>query len=251
MKILGVIPARYASTRFPGKPLAMIQGSTMINRVYNQVLKAEKIDRVVVATDDERIFDHVKEFGGQAIMTCKGHENGTSRCAEAVEILEKENPGFRFDVVINIQGDEPFIDPFQIDKVAAIFEKNKTVQIGTLIKPIGNPKDLFNPNVVKAVPGKNRNVLYFSRQAIPFLRGVPEEKWLERAAYYKHIGIYGYRVDILGKLVRLHPGKLEKAEKLEQLRWLENGYSVKAEITDFESISVDTPEDLSKINNNR
>ncbi len=250
MKILGVIPARYASTRFPGKPLAMIQGSTMVNRVYNQVLKAEKIDRVVVATDNDRIFDHVKEFGGQAIMTCKGHENGTSRCAEAVEILEKENPGLRFDVVINIQGDEPFIDPLQIDRVAGIFE-DKAAQTGTLVKQIDKQDILFNPNVVKVVLGKNGNVLYFSRQAIPFLRDLPEDKWLKKAVFYKHIGIYGYRVEILEKLVRLHPGKLEKAEKLEQLRWLENGYSIKAEITDFESISIDTPEDLSKINNNR
>ena len=250
MKILGVIPARYASSRFPGKPLAMIDGITMIRRVHDQVLKAGSVDAVVVATDDYRIFDHVREFGGQVVMTCKSLKNGTERCAETIEILGHRSPPQRFDVIINIQGDEPFIDPGQIDKVAAVFE-NENVQIGTLVKAIDNSGDLSDPNVVKAVLDKNNNVLYFSRQTVPYLRDVPEEKWLTTATFYKHIGIYGYRADILQKLTDLPEGKLEKAEKLEQLRWLENGYAVRAEITDIESISIDTPEDLSKINNNR
>ncbi len=250
MKILGVIPARYASTRFPGKPLAMVQGKSMISRVYDQVLKADRVDQVIVATDDARIFDHVREFGGQVVMTCKIHENGTERCAETAEILEYRNPPLVFDVVINIQGDEPFIDPGQIDKVAALFE-NENVLIGTLISRIKTNEDLLNPGVVKTVLGENSDVLYFSRQPVPFLRDVPVDKWLEKTAFYKHIGIYGYRRQVLKKLVGLPPGKLERAEKLEQLRWLENGYAIRAEITEMESISIDTPEDLSKINNNR
>ena len=250
MKILGVIPARYASTRFPGKPLAMIDGIPMIQRVYDQVLKAERVDAVVVATDDHRIFDLVREFGGEVVMTCKSHKNGTSRCAETAEILGHRSPPQRFDVVINIQGDEPFIDPGQIDKVAAVFE-SEDVQIGTLVKAIDREDDLFNPNVVKAILGDKGDVLYFSRQAVPYLRDVPKEKWLSEMTFYKHIGIYGYRADILEKLADLPEGKLEKAEKLEQLRWLENGYAIRAEITELESVSIDTPEDLSKINNNR
>lgn len=248
MKILGIIPARFSSARFPGKPLALINGKTMIRRVYEQSEKAATIDKVVVATDDARIYDHVKDFGGQVVMTFVSHQNGTSRCAEVIEILETTGQHLQFDVVINIQGDEPYIDPLQIDKVAGIFD-DPTAQIGTLVKKITGKDDLFNPNVVKAVFDNNRNALYFSRQPIPFLRDIPQEEWGVKNRFYKHIGIYGYRTEILKKLVDLPPAPLEKSEKLEQLRWLENDYPVKVEITDRESIAVDTPDDLSKFNN--
>ena len=250
MKILGVIPARYQSSRFPGKPLAMIGGKSMIQRVYHQVQQSAAVDYVVVATDDARIFDHVRQFGGQVVMTCKSLENGTERSAEAAEILEYRDPPLIFDVVINIQGDEPFIEPAQIDRLASLF-RDESVEIGTLISPIKSGDDLFDPGVVKAVPAINGNVLYFSRQPIPYLRDVPNEKWTGKHVFYRHIGIYGYRRAVLKKLVELPAGKYERAEKLEQLRWLENGYAIRAEITEFESISIDTPEDLSKINNNR
>lgn len=249
MKILVIIPARFASTRFPGKPLAMIKGMTMIRRVYGQAEKAAKIAKVVVATDDARIYDHVKDFGGQVVMTRVSHQNGTSRCAEVVEIFETSGLHLQFDVVINVQGDEPYIHPLQIDKVAGIFD-DPAARIGTLVKQISGRNDLFNPNVVKVVFDNNRNAIYFSRQPIPFLRDVPQEEWAAENGFYKHIGIYGYRTEILKKLVGLPPARLEKAEKLEQLRWLENGFPVKVEITDSESIAVDTREDLSKFNNN-
>lgn len=250
MKILGIIPSRYASTRFPGKPLADVQGKSMISRVYEQAGRSESLSDLIVATDDQRIFDHVKSFNGSVVMTAADHKNGTSRCQETVELLRQKNPGLIYDAVVNIQGDEPFIDPVQIDSVCELMKLQGT-EIATLVKKIESHGELFNPNVVKVAAGLSGRALYFSRNAIPFLRDYPEEKWTEHHVYYKHIGIYAYRTDVLARLVNLEPGRLEKAEKLEQLRWLENGYQIMVEQTDFESIAIDTPEDLSKINNNR
>ena len=246
MNLLGIIPARYQSTRFPGKPLAMIHGKSMIRRVYEQATKAKSLSRVIVATDDAKIFDHVKQFGGEVMMTKTSHTNGTSRCQEVLQKLEKENPDFKTDAVINIQGDEPYIKPEQIDELASLFTDSKT-DIATLVKMIDSYDDLFDTNTVKAVLNINGFALFFSRQAIPFNRDEAMINWLNTGSYYKHLGIYGYRSDVLNRLVLLEPSPLEKLEKLEQLRWLENGYRIKAAITDFDSISVDTPEDLNKL----
>jgi 3-deoxy-manno-octulosonate cytidylyltransferase (CMP-KDO synthetase) len=248
MAVLGIIPARYASTRFPGKPLARIHGKSMIRRVYEQCLLAGKPDKIVVATDDERIFNHVRGFGGEVVMTGQQHPNGTSRCAEALSIIEKET-GKTIDFVINIQGDEPYINPAQIDKVASLLEK-APVHIATLGRKIGGKEDLFDPNVVKLVTNKDHKALYFSRQPVPYVRDAENDQWPLKADFYKHIGIYGYKRDVLQEIVRLSPGKLEIAERLEQLRWMENGYDVYVDFTDFDSISVDTPDDLLKFTNN-
>lgn len=247
MKILGIIPSRYASTRFPGKPLAMINGKSMVQRVYEQAKKSKLLTKVVVATDDQRIYDHVVDFGGEVLMTGDYHLNGTTRCYEVIEILK--NSGEHFDVVINIQGDEPMIDPANIDRVANLF-KDKDTQIATLVKEITSTEDLFNNNVVKAVLANNGKAIYFSRQAIPFARSQNNDSWLDENTYFKHIGIYGYGASVLEKIVDLPVGKLEKAESLEQLRWIENNYTIKADITDFESIGIDTPEDLNKLETN-
>ncbi len=248
MAVLGIIPARYASTRFPGKPLARIHGKSMIRRVYEQCLLAEKPDKIIVATDDERIFNHVRDFGGEVVMTGQEHPNGTSRCAEALSIIEKET-GKTIDFVINIQGDEPYINPAQIDKVASLLEK-APVHIATLGRKIGEKEDLFDPNVVKLVTNRDHKALYFSRQPVPYVRDAENDQWPLKADFYKHIGIYGYKRDVLQEIVRLSPGKLEIAERLEQLRWMENGYDVYVDFTDFDSISVDTPDDLLKFTNN-
>ncbi|MCF6170875.1 MAG: 3-deoxy-manno-octulosonate cytidylyltransferase [Bacteroidales bacterium] len=243
MKTLGIIPARYASSRFPGKPLAIIGGKSMIHRVYDQACRAGALDRVVVATDDPRIFKHVEGFGGQVVMTAEDHPNGTSRCREVVA-QSQEN----YDVVVNIQGDEPFIDPQQIDQLADRFA-NTAVDIATLVKKIDATEELFSPNVVKVVFDKEKKALFFSRQPIPFLRGIPQENWMEHHDFFKHIGIYAYRQSVLEKIVRLGPSKLEQAENLEQLRWLGNGYRIHLGITEKEGVSVDTPEDLLKLTN--
>ncbi len=247
MVILGIIPARYASTRFPGKPLARINGKSMIRRVYEQCLLAEKPDKIIVATDDERIFRHVREFGGEAVMTAEDHSNGTSRCAEALDIIEKET-GKIFKGIVNIQGDEPYINPAQIDKIAGLLEK-PAVQIATLGKKIDLKETLFDPNIVKVATGRKGKALYFSRQPIPHVRSADEGQWLEKTDFYKHIGIYGYKREVLKEIVALPPGRLEMAERLEQLRWMENGYDIVVDFTEFDSISVDTPEDLSKFTN--
>lgn len=249
MNVLGLIPARFASTRFPGKPLVMIDGKSMIQRVYEQALKAKSLEKVFVATDDSRIYDHVKTFGGQVLMTSPDHPNGTARCLEAFEMV---NVKYRdhFGLIINIQGDEPYIDPSQLDKVASLFIEPST-QIGTLVKKITSNLELFDPNVVKAVFGAHGDALYFSRQTIPYLRDTIKEKWLETTDFYKHIGIYAYRPDVLKKIAHLAEGKLEKSEKLEQLRWLEQNMKVRVEITESESVAIDTPDDLLKLSNNR
>jgi len=239
-KILGVIPARYASTRFPGKPLIDIDGKSMIQRVYEQALKTEKLDEVVVATDDERILMHVRAFGGRAILTADTHQSGTDRCAEVAQKL----PGF--DIIINIQGDEPFIDPKQIDMVCSCFTFADTV-LATLVKPITTEEELFNINSPKVVLNKLSEAIYFSRATIPFVRGQEQQNWLTSNQFYKHIGIYGYRIDTLQTITQLPVSTLEKTEALEQLRWIENGYRIKVAITDIETTAIDTPEDLQKI----
>ncbi len=246
MKILGVIPSRYASSRFPGKPLADLCGKSMVRRVYEQCVGAEVLNKVVVATDDDRIDKHVKNFGGNCIMTSPNHLNGTSRCLEVVERLEKT--GETFDVVINIQGDEPFIEPDQIEQLAEMFQSTET-QIASLIHRIDKPEELWSPHVVKVVRKLNGDALYFSRQAIPFLRDEKTDDWLKQALFFKHLGIYAFRVEVLKQITRLKASALEQAEKLEQLRWLENGYSIKLGITDYEGVGVDTPDDLAKLIN--
>lgn len=248
MNILGVIPARYESTRFPGKPLALINGKTMIQRVYEQVIKTSKITDVIIATDDIRIMENVSGFGGKAMLTSKSHLNGTSRCYEVFEKANSQNPDF-YDAVINIQGDEPFIEPEQINQVCDILIKKKS-GIATLAKKIDNVDDLFNPNIVKIVFGVSGSALYFSRSPIPFLRAYEKDVWLKHADYYKHIGIYGFIKSTLHEIIRMKPGRLESMESLEQLRWLENGVKITIDITDFESIGIDTPEDLKKLINN-
>ncbi len=241
MSILGIIPARFASTRFPGKPLTVINGKTMIRRVYEQASASKKLQQVVVATDDDRIADEVRSFGGSVIMTSDQHRSGTDRCAETVLKSAGE-----WNVVINIQGDEPFIQPAQIDLLAELFS-DPEVEIGTLVKKLSDPTDLDNPNTMKVVLDAKNNGMYFSRSAIPFVRGAERSEWLKHHFFYKHIGIYGYRKDVLLQLTKLIPGKLEIAESLEQLRWLENGYKIRTAFTEMETISIDTPEDLGKL----
>ncbi len=241
MKIIGIIPARYASTRFPAKPLVDIAGKSMIERVYLQAKKSKTLTDVVVATDDERIVLHVKSFGGKVVMTSEMHQSGTDRCFEAVNTFCPDA-----DLVINIQGDEPFIQPEQIDLVASCFRSADT-QIATLVKIIKTEEELFNVNIPKVVLNAQKEAMLFSRQTIPAIRGKEEQEWLKNFTFYKHIGIYAYRTSILNEITRLKPSSLELAESLEQLRWLENGYKIKVELTDFESVAVDTPEDLKKL----
>lgn len=240
MNILGIIPARYGSTRFPAKPLTLIDGKPMVQRVYEQASQAKRLQDVVVATDHQEIFDCVKGFGGVAHMTSKKHESGTDRCAE-VALAWKT----KIDYVINIQGDEPFIAPDQIDLLASLF--NGQIELATLIKKIDNIDHLTSPNVVKVIKDKNSNAIYFSRSPLPFQRIADKDQWLGKHLYYKHIGMYGYRVDILKDITKLPVSELEKAESLEQLRWIENGYVIKTAETSIESLSIDTPEDLQRM----
>lgn len=240
--IAGIIPARYASSRFPGKPLINIGGKTMIQRVYEQACQAKTLKTVIVATDDERIYQHVQDFGGNVVMTSPNHPSGTDRCYEAYTLSGMKD----IDAIVNIQGDEPFIQPEQIDLLCSIFD-SREVQLGTLVKKLKDAADLNNPNAMKVVLNKDKEALYFSRSPIPYLRNHPQEKWLDNHTFYKHIGIYAYRTDVLQQIVQLPPSSLELAESLEQLRWLENGYIIKVAVTDYESISVDTPEDLEKL----
>jgi 3-deoxy-manno-octulosonate cytidylyltransferase (CMP-KDO synthetase) len=240
VQILGIIPARYASTRFPAKALADIGGKSMIQRVYEQSVQAGKLSHVIVATDDERILEHVFAFGGQAVMTSTSHQSGTDRCFEALTKTEGN-----YDYVINIQGDEPFISPEPIDSLAE--ELDGQTELATLVKIIDSDDLLFNVNVPKAVLNVRREVMYFSRQTIPYLRNHENDQWLSNHVFYKHIGIYAYRTDVLEALTQLPVSALEKAESLEQLRWLENGYAIKAVITSDDSHGVDTPEDLKKV----
>ena len=239
MKVVGIIPARYASTRFPGKPLALIKGKPMIQRVYEQALKA-KLDAVVVATDDARIADAVMDFGGQYVMTSPNHRSGTDRCREALDLLENQ-----YDAVINIQGDEPFIDPAQINLLVDLISREDT-ELASLAKRIDDEDDLFSPNAVKVVMDNEGKALYFSRNPIPFMRNVEKSDWLKKGAFYQHIGIYAYKSDALRQVAELQPTALEMAESLEQLRWLENGLSVRMAVTQSQNVSIDTLSDLAK-----
>ncbi len=239
MRVVAIIPARYASTRFPGKPLAQLGGKSVIQRVYEQVSLA--VDDVVVATDDERIEQAVLAFGGRVVMTSAEHRSGTDRCYEAYTNLGEE-----FDIVINVQGDEPFIRVSQIESLKECFNRDD-VDIATLVKPFTEDDGLAaleNPNSPKVVVDASSRALYFSRSVVPYLRGVEREEWLQRHTFYKHIGMYGFRSQTLAQVTSLQAGVLEMAESLEQLRWLENGYKIGVGITDIATIGIDTPADL-------
>jgi len=247
-KILGIIPARYASTRFPAKSLIDIGGKSMIQRVYEQAIKASSLATVVVATDDDRIFNHVLSFGGEVVMTSTKHPSGTDRCFETFQIVsrkERKKQGKRYrkyDYVINIQGDEPFIQPEQIDILASCLTEK--TELATLVKRIEDEATLFNPNTPKVVFDNNHEAIYFTRQTVPYLRGIEKEKWLDTHNYFKHIGVYAYRVDILKKITKLPMALLERVESLEQLRWLSNGFKIKIAETPYDSFGIDVPEDL-------
>ena len=241
MKFVGIILARYASTRFPGKPLAMLGGKPVIQRVYEQV--KECFSELYVATDDDRIKDAVLSFGGKVVMTSENCNNGTERCLDAYKRL-----GLDCDVIVNIQGDEPFIQPKQIKALMGCFDTPDT-DIATLVKPFV-PADgierLECPNSPKVVLNQQGFAIYFSRSVVPYLRGVEKEQWLEKHTFYKHLGIYAYRAELLEKITSLPQSPMEKAESLEQLRWLENGYKIKVGVTDIETIGIDTPDDLER-----
>lgn len=237
-KFIAIIPARYASTRFPGKPLAILAGKPVIQRVYEQV--AGLLDEAYVATDDQRIYDTVIGFNGKAVMTRADHQSGTDRIEEALEKI-----GGGFDVVVNVQGDEPFIQQSQIRTLCACFDDPAT-QIATLGKPFSTIEATENPNSPKIVVDNRGYAMYFSRSIIPFIRGIEKSEWLDKYPFLKHLGIYAYRSNILREITQLPQSSLEKAESLEQLRWLQNGYCIKVGITDVETVGIDTPEDLQK-----
>ena len=241
MKYIAIIPARYASTRFPAKPLAMLGGKPVIRRVYEQV--AGVMDETIVATDDERIYDAVLAFGGKAEMTSTAHRSGTDRCWEAYR-----NHGGDYDIVVNVQGDEPFIQRSQLEAIKRCFD-NPATDIATLVKPFTEADGLAaleNPNSPKVVLDKDSRAIYFSRSVIPYLRGIDKSEWLAKHTFYKHIGIYAFRTDVLRQVTALPQSSLEKAESLEQLRWLENGYRIGVGISDVETIGIDTPDDLAR-----
>ena len=240
MKVFGIIPARYASTRFPGKPLVQLDGRTMVEWVYRRAEKA--FDTVAVATDDERIAAEVRRFGGRVVMTSPAHRSGTDRCAEALALMQDET-GTKADVVVNVQGDEPFVDPALLSRLAACFDDEST-QIATVVKPFDSVADLMNPNNVKAVLSASGRAVYFSRSTIPYIRGFEQDEWLNRHTFYWHLGLYAYRAGILARLTQLPPSPLEIAESLEQNRWLENDFYIRVIQTQGENIAIDTPEDL-------
>lgn len=240
MNVIGVIPARYDSSRFPGKPLVDIGGKSMIQRVYEQCSKSTSLNKLIVATDDQRIADHVKLFGGNVTLTSINHQSGTDRCAEVANNYPE------FDFLINIQGDEPMINPDQIDLLCKCFD-NPNASIATLVKKISSNEELFNENTPKVILNKNNEAILFSRTAIPFIRGKAKENWIEYYTFYKHIGIYGFKTETLKNLNNLPVSALESAEALEQLRWIENGYRIHTAITDKESQAIDTPQDLEKL----
>ncbi|MDI1235149.1 MAG: 3-deoxy-manno-octulosonate cytidylyltransferase [bacterium] len=242
MKVLIVIPSRYGSTRFEGKPLIDIQGKSLVQRTYLQATKAKLHAKVVVATDDEKIYEHVSGFG-ECIMTSANHISGTDRCFEVADVLN-----YDFDVLINLQGDEPFILPEQIEALAAAFD-NPAIDIATLKKFIRTEADLFNPNMVKVICDGNDQAIYFSRHAIPYLRGVESAEWVNKFGYYRHVGMYAFKREAISKLKDLQASGLELAESLEQLRWLENGFKIKVLKTEFVSPAIDTPADLRAVEN--
>ncbi len=238
MKFIAIIPARYASTRFPGKPLAILGGKPVIQRVYEQV--SSVLAEAYVATDDERILQTVSQFGGRAVMTRTDHKSGTDRIEEAVEKI-----GTDADVIINIQGDEPFVQPSQLKTLCQLFD-NENTQIGTLGKPFESMEAVMNPNSPKIVCDQRGFALYFSRSVIPYVRGQEQAVWLQHYPYLKHLGLYAYRREVLREITRLPQSPLELAESLEQLRWLENGYRIRVGLTDAETVGIDTPADLER-----
>lgn len=240
MKIIGIIPARYASTRFPGKPLIQIAGKSMLQRVYEQSIKADQLTDVIIATDDDRIATHAESFGGKVVLTKSNHPSGTDRCYEALL-----NANISADYVINIQGDEPFIDPIQINELATICDGQ--TELATQMIPVDNHEVLFDTGEVKIVLNTNQEALYFSRMVIPFIKGVNQTEWHLHHPYYRHVGMYAYRTDILQKITALSPSSLENAESLEQLRWIQNGFKIKLVQTKFDSHCIDTPEDIEKV----
>lgn len=237
----GIIPARFASTRFPGKPLIDLAGKSMIQRVYDRCLLSKSLSDIIIATDDEIIFEHVKTFTDRVCMTSTNHPSGTDRCAEVVSQLNISS-----DVVVNIQGDEPLINPNQIDSLVNCFADKQT-QIATLVREIIDNEVLFNSNTPKVILDSNQFAIYFSRETIPHLRNIDKSEWLEKHTFYQHIGIYAYQTSILNSLTQLEPSKLEKAESLEQLRWIENGYKIKTATTSEETFAIDTPEDIARV----
>lgn len=243
MRFLGVIPARYASTRFPGKPLVDIGGKTMIQRVYERATAA--LEEVWVATDDARIEEAVKGFGGRVVMTSEACPSGTDRCREAVEKIAATT-GRSFEIVVNVQGDEPFLHPEMLEKLMSCFDE-ETADIATLANPVVQPEEIFNLNEAKVVLDKGNHALYFSRSPVPYVMEVEKAHWLEHHRFYKHVGVYAYKMDVLRAITELPVSSLEAAERLEQNRWLENGYRIKVEITNHTSVPVDTPEDLERI----
>lgn len=239
--IAGIIPARFASSRFPGKPLADIRGKSMLQRVYEQASASTLLDTVVIATDDTRIFDHARSIGAKVVMTAADHPSGTDRCWEALNQLD---PGYRY--VINIQGDEPFLDPNQIDELAAVLQDG-TAELATQMIRIQSSELLFDRGEVKIILDQQQQALYFSRMPIPFIKGVEEKNWHLHFPYYRHVGMYAYRRDILEQITRLPVSSLEKAESLEQLRWLEHGFKIRCVETRYDSHCIDTPEDIEKV----
>jgi 3-deoxy-manno-octulosonate cytidylyltransferase (CMP-KDO synthetase) len=238
--IIGIIPARFASTRFPGKPLIDIRGKSMIQRVYEQSLKSTSLHSVIVATDDQRIFDHVTSFGGKAVITGKHHASGTDRCFEALGHID-----VHYEHIINIQGDEPFIEPQQIDELAKVLHHD--VEIATQMIVVKSKEELFDPGEAKIVLNENNEAMYFSRSPVPFVRNADEKNWHLYHTFYRQVGMYAYRKDILEKITGLPVSSLEKAESLEQLRWLQYGFKIKCVITQYESHCVDVPEDVDRI----
>ncbi|MCA0362445.1 MAG: 3-deoxy-manno-octulosonate cytidylyltransferase [Bacteroidetes bacterium] len=239
MRILGVIPARYASTRFPGKLLKEVGGKSILRMVYEQCKKTKSLNRVVVATDNELVYQHVESFGGDVLMTSESHQSGTDRCAEVAKELHGNTD---FDFIVNIQGDEPLIDPDTIDSLCSRLDAD--TQILTAYKPIKTLDELLNPNLVKVVLGEKKQALYFSRSPIPHIRGIAVDEWLKKNTFFQHIGLYVYSVEVLEKIVKFPVSKLENLEKLEQLRWLSNGFKINGVEVESESIGIDTPEDF-------
>ena len=237
----GIIPARFASTRFPGKPLIDLAGKSMIQRVYERCLLSKYLSDIIIATDDDIIFKHVNTFTDRVCMTSTQHPSGTDRCAEVVSQLN-----ITTDVVVNIQGDEPLINPKQIDALVNCF-KDQHTQIATLVREIKDQEVLFNNNTPKVILDSNQFAIYFSRETIPHLRNIDKSEWLDKHTFYPHIGIYAYQTSILNSLTQSAPSTLEKAESLEQLRWIENGYKIKTATTSEETFAIDTPEDVARV----
>jgi 3-deoxy-manno-octulosonate cytidylyltransferase (CMP-KDO synthetase) len=241
IKATGIIPARYASTRFPGKPLIDLAGKSMLQRVYERCKQSKSLSRIIIATDDDRIVKHAQSFGAEVCLTSDAHPSGTDRCAEVAALMDLDS-----EVIVNIQGDEPLINPMQIDILVDCFKDSKT-QIATLVKKIEHNEVLFNVNTPKVLLDTDQFAIYFSRECIPHIRNLDKHEWLDRHTFYQHIGIYAYQKKVLAEITKLAPSSLEKAESLEQLRWIENQYKIKTALTREETFAIDTPEDIARV----